>query len=259
MWLLAGRIAENSTEIEALTAKISALLASDEAHGCLLTVPGIGPRTASELVVSVDIAGFPGHDRLASYCGLARLLCAKPWPTGRLLRPMQEQGHAARQGGQGAGQEEARGHLRGHEGQDALFRLGGPRRKPEARPGRRQHCQKSSPKRQAALDGAIGTPPCRCRRFPHQTNRILIVSRLCFCSCGIALERIVREAPPERLRDLPSAKVTHADESNLPHFANRAFDSFAIRHLPKRMHGGHLASKSTVHDESHRISPHSKR
>nr|WP_262361696.1 transposase [Slackia piriformis] len=37
----------------------------------MLTVPGIGPRTASELVISIDIADFPSHDKLASYCGLA--------------------------------------------------------------------------------------------------------------------------------------------------------------------------------------------
>lgn len=34
-------------------------------------VPDIGPRTASELVISIDIADFASHDRLASYCGLA--------------------------------------------------------------------------------------------------------------------------------------------------------------------------------------------
>lgn len=62
--LLARRIAENAAEI-------SGLLASDETYRCLLTVPGIGPRTASELVVSIDISDFPSHDRLASYCGLA--------------------------------------------------------------------------------------------------------------------------------------------------------------------------------------------
>lgn len=28
-------------------------------------MPGIGPRTASELVISIDIADFAGHDRLA--------------------------------------------------------------------------------------------------------------------------------------------------------------------------------------------------
>lgn len=38
---------------------------------CLLTVPGIGPRTAAQLAVSVDIGRFPDHDHLASYCGIA--------------------------------------------------------------------------------------------------------------------------------------------------------------------------------------------
>lgn len=69
--LLARRISENAAEIEGLTAAISALLSADETYRCLLTVPGIGPRTASELVISVDIEDFPSHDRLASYCGLA--------------------------------------------------------------------------------------------------------------------------------------------------------------------------------------------
>ena len=69
--LLARRISENAAEIESLTSEISALLAADETYRCLLTVPGIGPRTASELVISIDIADFAGHDRLASRCGLA--------------------------------------------------------------------------------------------------------------------------------------------------------------------------------------------
>ena len=69
--LLARRISENAAEIESLTSEISALLAADETYRCLLTVPGIGPRTASELVISIDIADFAGHDRLASLCGLA--------------------------------------------------------------------------------------------------------------------------------------------------------------------------------------------
>ena len=69
--LLARRISENDAEIGSLTSEISALLSADETHRCLLTVPGIGPRTASELVISIDIADFPSHDRLASRCGLA--------------------------------------------------------------------------------------------------------------------------------------------------------------------------------------------
>lgn len=44
---------------------------TDETYACLLTVPGIGPRTAAQLAVSVDIARFPDHDHLASYCGIA--------------------------------------------------------------------------------------------------------------------------------------------------------------------------------------------
>lgn len=62
--LLARRISEKSAEI-------SALLEGDDTYRCLLTVPGIGPKTASELAISIDIEDFPSHDRLASYCGLA--------------------------------------------------------------------------------------------------------------------------------------------------------------------------------------------
>ena len=55
----------------ALEAETAALLEGDETYACLLTVPGIGPRTAAQLAVSVDIARFPDHDHLASYCGIA--------------------------------------------------------------------------------------------------------------------------------------------------------------------------------------------
>lgn len=68
---LARRIAENAAELQAATAEISALLERDETYRCLLTVPGIGPKTASELAISVNIDDFPNHGRLASYCGLA--------------------------------------------------------------------------------------------------------------------------------------------------------------------------------------------
>lgn len=69
--LLARRISENSAEIDVITAEISALLEGDDTYRCLLTVPGIGPKTASELAISIDIEDFPSHDRLALYCGLA--------------------------------------------------------------------------------------------------------------------------------------------------------------------------------------------
>lgn len=69
--MLAKRISEAAAEAARLDAEISALLADDATYACLLTVPGIGPRTASELVITVDIADFPDHDHLASYCGIA--------------------------------------------------------------------------------------------------------------------------------------------------------------------------------------------
>lgn len=69
--MLARRIGEAMREAARLDAEIGALLSGDPVYSCLLTVPGIGPRTASELVIGVDIANFPDHDHLASYCGVA--------------------------------------------------------------------------------------------------------------------------------------------------------------------------------------------
>lgn len=54
-----------------LDAEIAALLAEDGACSCLLSVPGIGPRTASEPAISINIGDFPDHDHLASCCGIA--------------------------------------------------------------------------------------------------------------------------------------------------------------------------------------------
>lgn len=68
---LAARISEALDEAGALEAETAALLEGDETYVCLLTVPGIGPRTAAQLAVSVDIGRFPDHDHLASYCGIA--------------------------------------------------------------------------------------------------------------------------------------------------------------------------------------------
>ena len=69
--VLARRIRESAEEAARLDAEITALLAGDGTYACLLTIPGIGPRTASELVISIDIGDFPDHDHLASYCGIA--------------------------------------------------------------------------------------------------------------------------------------------------------------------------------------------
>ena len=47
------------------------LLGRNETYRCLLTICGIGPTTAAELVISIDIDDFPSHGGLALYCGLA--------------------------------------------------------------------------------------------------------------------------------------------------------------------------------------------
>ena len=69
--LLAHRIREAADEVARLDAEIASLLEADSTYACLLTVPGIGPRTASELVIGIHIDDFPDHDHLASYCGIA--------------------------------------------------------------------------------------------------------------------------------------------------------------------------------------------
>lgn len=49
----------------------TALFGRNETYRYLLAICGIGPKTASELVISIDIDDFPSHGGLASYCGLA--------------------------------------------------------------------------------------------------------------------------------------------------------------------------------------------
>ena len=67
----AGRIvADNEAEAD-LDKAIADFLSANADFENLQTIPGIGPRTAVQLVVSIDISGFDGHDKLASYCGLA--------------------------------------------------------------------------------------------------------------------------------------------------------------------------------------------
>ena len=69
--MLAREIASLDADIEELDSLVADSLAGDEVYECLLTVPGIGPRTAAALVTSIDISAFRGHDELASYCGVA--------------------------------------------------------------------------------------------------------------------------------------------------------------------------------------------
>lgn len=69
--MLAGRIGGSAEEAARLDVGMTALLVGDDAHACLLSIPGIGPGTASELVISIDVNDLPDRDRLASCCGIA--------------------------------------------------------------------------------------------------------------------------------------------------------------------------------------------
>lgn len=68
---LAAEILAADAERASLEADVASRLSDDETYRCLLTVPGVGPKTATALVTMVDASLFGGDDRLASYCGLA--------------------------------------------------------------------------------------------------------------------------------------------------------------------------------------------
>lgn len=68
---LAARIAADADEAARLDALISDSLAGDGTYEALLTVPGVGPKTAAALMTLVDISLFRSHDELAAYAGLA--------------------------------------------------------------------------------------------------------------------------------------------------------------------------------------------
>ena len=68
--MLARRIREDTEQIEALEGLIDDQVAEDETYRCLLTIPGVARRTATQLVLNVRIEDFADHDHLASYCGL---------------------------------------------------------------------------------------------------------------------------------------------------------------------------------------------
>ena len=68
---IAAHIVFLTEEIEALSSMIEADLAGDAAYKALLTVPGVGPKTAAQLVLSIAISDFKDHDALAAYVGLA--------------------------------------------------------------------------------------------------------------------------------------------------------------------------------------------
>jgi len=51
--------------------RINTMLATNPTYQALLTMPGVGPKTAGALVTMVDITLFADHEKLASYAGVA--------------------------------------------------------------------------------------------------------------------------------------------------------------------------------------------
>lgn len=66
-----GRDRPDGAERAELSAGLEGMLSEDETYQCLLTIPGIGPKTAAALVASTGISLFRGDSKLAAYCGLA--------------------------------------------------------------------------------------------------------------------------------------------------------------------------------------------
>ena len=68
---IAADIVALGGEMSSMERAMAEELEGDETYRCLLTVPGVGPKTAAALVSSIDISLFASDDKLASFCGLA--------------------------------------------------------------------------------------------------------------------------------------------------------------------------------------------
>lgn len=69
--MLANRIIEDKARVASVDDDIESLLADSREYHVLLTIPGVGPKTASALVAGIDIDMFENHNKLASFTGLA--------------------------------------------------------------------------------------------------------------------------------------------------------------------------------------------
>lgn len=68
---LAKRISDDLASAAAVGSDMDTLLSRDAVYRSLLSIPGIGPKTASALVAGIDIRLFENHGKLASFTGLA--------------------------------------------------------------------------------------------------------------------------------------------------------------------------------------------
>jgi transposase len=68
---MANRILAIEAEVKVLSKIIDHELRDDATYQALLTLPGVGPATASLLALTIDITNFKDHNALAMYTGLA--------------------------------------------------------------------------------------------------------------------------------------------------------------------------------------------
>ena len=66
----ASQVRDLAAEMAALDAAIAAELAGNRDHGNLQTIPGVGPATAAQVVIDVDVSDFASAAPLARDCGV---------------------------------------------------------------------------------------------------------------------------------------------------------------------------------------------
>ena len=70
MRFAASQVRDLAAEMAALDAAIAAELAGNRDYENLQTIPGVGPATAAQVVIDVDVSDFASEAQLASYCGV---------------------------------------------------------------------------------------------------------------------------------------------------------------------------------------------
>ena len=181
---LAREILAASSERAKLFSKLGRLLQDDKTYRCLLTILGIGPKSASALATSIDISLFLRDSKLVIYCGLipADHDCRSPIRLqksahkgnkalknllvfscnslvgtkkrfGRYYDAWHRKGHEAQQGAQGSGPQDVRGALqaRGDTMRQAIH---------SARAVLRHHCPEPHAQNDLTIRRASQRPPC---------------------------------------------------------------------------------------------------
>lgn len=66
----ASQVRDLDAQAAALGRSIAAELAGNRDYENLQTIPGVGPATAAQIVIDVDVSDFASEAQLASYCGV---------------------------------------------------------------------------------------------------------------------------------------------------------------------------------------------